>query len=142
VTGSDRHAEERFDHYKEFSVGQASTAVEFIGRVDRGRVATLVEFDEAGVGGQVRNGVDRPLVGGVAEAAHVHGGEVEPILSVQGFGFLLPGEVRVYLEMTSGTPDDGVISRIGTQNAMLGGVQGALQLALVVVMVLLRYGGL
>ncbi len=63
------------------------------------------------------------------------------ILSVQGFGFLLPGEVRVYLEMTSEAPDDGLISRIGKQNAMLGGVQGLFQLVLVVVMVLLRYGG-
>lgn len=63
------------------------------------------------------------------------------VLSVQGFGFLLPGEVRVYLEMTAEDPDPGVISTIGQQNAMLGGVQGAFQLVLVVVMVLLRYGG-
>src|SRR6056297_2824294 len=46
------------------------------------------------------------------------------ILSVQGFGFLMPGEVRMYLEMTSANPDPGVISRIGQQNAKLGGVQG------------------
>jgi len=63
------------------------------------------------------------------------------ILSVQGFGFLLPGEVRVYLEMTADDPDPGVISTIGTQNAMLGGVQGVFQLVLIVVMVYLRYGG-
>ncbi|MFB6233115.1 MAG: hypothetical protein ABEH61_02535 [Haloarculaceae archaeon] len=64
------------------------------------------------------------------------------VLSVQGFGVLLPGEVRVYLEMTSENPDPGVITTIGQQNAKLGGVQGLLQLGLIGVMVLLRYGGL
>lgn len=63
------------------------------------------------------------------------------ILSVQGFGFLMPGEVRMYLEMTSDDPDPGVISAIGQQNAKLGGVQGVFQLVLIVVMVYLRYGG-
>ena len=64
------------------------------------------------------------------------------ILSVQGFGFLLPGELRMYAEMTSDDPDPGVISAVGGQNAKLGGVQGLFQLLLVLVMVYLRYGGL
>jgi hypothetical protein len=64
------------------------------------------------------------------------------LLSVQGFGFLLPGEVRMYLEMTSDDPDPGVISTIGQQNAKLGGVQGLFQLVLIVVMVYLRFGGI
>lgn len=63
------------------------------------------------------------------------------ILSIQGFGFLLPGELRMYLEMTSDDPDPGVITAIGQQNAKLGGVQGAFQLVLILVMVYLRYGG-
>jgi hypothetical protein len=63
------------------------------------------------------------------------------VLSVQGFGFLLPGEIRMYQEMTSENPDPGLISAIGRQNAMLGGVQGFFQLLLIVVMVYLRYGG-
>lgn len=63
------------------------------------------------------------------------------LLSVQGFGFLLPGELRMYREMTSEAPDPGVISAIGKQNAMLGGVQGAFQLLLILVMVYLRFGG-
>ncbi|WP_176765204.1 hypothetical protein [Halovenus aranensis] len=63
------------------------------------------------------------------------------ILSVQGFGFLLPGELRMYREMTSANPDAGIISSIGKQNAMLGGVQGVVQLLLIFVMVSLRYGG-
>jgi len=63
------------------------------------------------------------------------------ILSVQGFGFLLPGELRMYKEMRSATPDPSVIAAIGQQNAMLGGVQGFFQLLLILDMVYLRYGG-
>jgi len=63
------------------------------------------------------------------------------LLSVQGFGFLLPGEVRMYVEMTSESPDHSVIAAIGKQNAMLGGVQGVLQLLLIADMVSLRFGG-
>jgi hypothetical protein len=63
------------------------------------------------------------------------------ILSVQGFGFLLPGELRMYREMRSADPDDSVIAAIGKQNAMLGGVQGLFQLLLILDMVYLRYGG-
>ncbi|WP_179264288.1 hypothetical protein [Haloterrigena sp. YPL8] len=62
------------------------------------------------------------------------------ILSVQGFGFLLPGELRIYREMRSARPDPSVISAIGQQNAMLGGVQGLFQLLLILDMVYLRYG--
>ena len=64
------------------------------------------------------------------------------VLSVQGFGFLMPGEVRMYFEMISADPDASVIAAIGKQNAMLGGVQGFFQLILILDMVYLRYGGL
>jgi hypothetical protein len=63
------------------------------------------------------------------------------VLSVQGFGFLMPGEVRIYLEMIADDPDPGIISAIGQQNAMLGGVQGVFQLVIILDMVYLRYGG-
>jgi hypothetical protein len=66
---------------------------------------------------------------------------VVTLLSVQGFGFLLSGEVRMYLEMTSENPDPAIISAIGQQNAKLGGLQGLFQLVLILVMVYLRYGG-
>lgn len=62
------------------------------------------------------------------------------ILSVQGFGFLMPGELRIYRQMTSASPDSGVIAAIGKQNAMLGGVQGLFQLLLILDMVYIRYG--
>ncbi len=63
------------------------------------------------------------------------------MLSVQGFGFLLPGELRMYAEMTSPEPDASVIAAVGRQNAKLGGVQGLVQLLLILDMVYLRYGG-
>jgi len=62
------------------------------------------------------------------------------LLSVQGFGFLMPGELRMYREMTSPDPDASVIARIGKQNAMLGGLQGGFQLVLIALMVSMRYG--
>jgi len=63
------------------------------------------------------------------------------VLTVIGFGVLLPGEVRLYLEMNSADPDAEAISAIGMRNAKLSGVQGAFQLAIVAVMVVLRWGG-
>ena len=62
-------------------------------------------------------------------------------LSVVGFGVLMPGEVRMYREMTSANPDTQLIGDIGLRNAKLSGVQGVLQLAIVAVMVYLRWGG-
>ncbi len=62
------------------------------------------------------------------------------VLSVLGFGVLLPGEVRIYLEMTADDPDDDLISEVGMRNAKLSGVQGAFQLAVVFVMVWIRWG--
>ena len=61
------------------------------------------------------------------------------LLSILGFGVLLPGEIRMYLEMTSGDPDEDVISAIGMRNAKLAGVQGTLQLAIIFVMVYIRF---
>lgn len=64
------------------------------------------------------------------------------VLTVLGFGLLLPSEVQVYLESMSTEPDKERIGRLGMRNAKLGGVQGAFQLVIVVLMVYLRWGGL
>ena len=64
------------------------------------------------------------------------------VLTVLGFGFLLPNEVLVYLEMVSDEPDVDRIGRLGMRNAKLSGVQGTFQIAIVVLMVYLRWGGL
>lgn len=63
------------------------------------------------------------------------------VLTVLGFGVLMPSEARIYLEMVSDDPDPEVISRFGLRNARLSGVQGVFQLAIIVVMVYIRWGG-
>nr|WP_246403673.1 hypothetical protein [Halobellus ruber] len=66
---------------------------------------------------------------------------VVTVLTIIGFGILLPGEIRMYLEMTSETPDADLIGAIGMRNAKLSGVEGVLQLSIVAIMVYIRYGG-
>ena len=63
------------------------------------------------------------------------------VLTILGFGVLLPGEARMYLEMTSENPDADLIGAIGMRNAKLSGLQGVLQLSIVAVMVYIRWGG-
>lgn len=57
------------------------------------------------------------------------------LLSIQGFGVILPNEIRVYREIASDSPDVDRIGRLGLWNARLGGLQGVLQIAIVYVMV-------
>jgi len=64
------------------------------------------------------------------------------VLTVAGFGFLMPNEVLVYLEMMSEEPDKERIGRLGLRNAKMSGVQGVFQLVIIVLMVYLRWGGL
>ncbi len=61
------------------------------------------------------------------------------VLSVLGFGVLMPGEVRIYQETVSENPDRELIGDIGLRNAKLSGIQGAFQLAIIVVMVYMRW---
>ena len=56
-------------------------------------------------------------------------------------GVLLPGEVRIYRQLQSGDPVPEVVSCIGMRNARLSGLEGLSQLAIVIVMVYLRWGG-
>ena len=61
------------------------------------------------------------------------------ILTFQGFGILLPNEIRVFRQLLSEGPDIEKISRLGMRNARLGGVQGILQLAIIFIMANLRF---
>lgn len=61
------------------------------------------------------------------------------ILTVQGFGILLPNEIRIFRELFSNKPNIDVISRLGMRNAKLGGVQGILQLAIIFIMATIRF---
>jgi hypothetical protein len=61
------------------------------------------------------------------------------LLSVMGFGVILPGEVKIFLELNAENPDEDLIGSIGMRNAKLGGLQGLLQLSIVFVMVYVRF---
>jgi hypothetical protein len=61
------------------------------------------------------------------------------LLAIQGFGVLLPNEIRIFRELLSDAPDVNRISRLGMQNAKLGGVQGLFQLAIIFVMAGIRF---
>ena len=61
------------------------------------------------------------------------------ILAVQGFGLLLPTEIRVFQQLLSDEPDIEKISRLGMRTARLGGAQGIFQLAIIFVMANLRF---
>jgi hypothetical protein len=61
------------------------------------------------------------------------------LLSVIGFGVILPGEVKIFLELNADSPDKELIGDIGMRNAKLGGLQGLLQLTIVFVMVYIRF---
>ncbi len=65
---------------------------------------------------------------------------VTALLAIQGFGQLLPNEIRVFQQLLSPTPDVQKISRLGMRNAKLGAVQGVFQLAIIFVMATLRFG--
>ena len=61
------------------------------------------------------------------------------ILTVQGFGVMLPNEVRIFRQLLSETPDIEKISRLGMRNAKLGGIQGLLQVAIILIMANIRF---
>ena len=61
------------------------------------------------------------------------------MLVIQGFGLLLPNEIRIFRQLLSETPDTDRIARLGMINAKLAGLQGAFQVAIIVVMVNIRF---
>jgi hypothetical protein len=60
-------------------------------------------------------------------------------LVVLGFGFLLPNEIRIFKQLVSDTPDKNRVARLGMQNAKLSGAQGAMQVAIILVMANIRF---
>ena len=61
------------------------------------------------------------------------------ILALQGFGLLLPNEIRIFKQLLSDKPDIDRVARLGMMNAKLAGLQGAFQIAILVVMVNIRW---
>ncbi|HEX7031966.1 MAG TPA: hypothetical protein VF172_03100 [Nitrososphaera sp.] len=62
------------------------------------------------------------------------------ILSVQGFGILMPTEIRVFLELQKKEPNREKIIKWGMRNIKLAGSQGVFQVALIFVMANLAMG--
>lgn len=63
------------------------------------------------------------------------------ILSVQGFGILLPTEVRIFLELIRPNPNRDRIVKLGMRNIMVSGSQALFQIALIFVMANLAMRG-
>ncbi|MDO8472998.1 MAG: hypothetical protein Q7T05_04185 [Dehalococcoidia bacterium] len=61
------------------------------------------------------------------------------ILTVQGFGLLLPNEIRIFQQLLSDKPDTALISKLGMSNARLGGLQGVFQLGIIFIMAFIRF---
>lgn len=62
------------------------------------------------------------------------------ILSVQGFGIIMPTEIRVFLELRKKEPNKDKIVKWGMRNVRLAGSQGVFQVALIFVMANLALG--
>ncbi|MBI4289629.1 MAG: hypothetical protein HY671_14530 [Chloroflexi bacterium] len=60
------------------------------------------------------------------------------ILTIQGFGLLLPNEIQIFKELLSEKANTDKIARLGMRNAKLGGIQGLLQLGIIFVMATIR----
>lgn len=62
------------------------------------------------------------------------------ILSIQGFGMIMPTEAKVYLELRKKEPDRDKVIKWGMRNIKLAGSQGIFQVALIFVMANLALG--
>lgn len=62
------------------------------------------------------------------------------ILSIQGFGFIMPNEARVYLELRRERPDTAKVTRLGMRNIGVAGSQSIFQVATIYVMANLAFG--
>jgi hypothetical protein len=62
------------------------------------------------------------------------------ILSVQGFGMIMPTEIRIFLELRKKEPDRDKIIKWGMRNVKLAASQGVFQVVLIFVMANLALG--
>jgi hypothetical protein len=59
------------------------------------------------------------------------------ILSIQGFGLILPNEVRIFLELRKPSPNTDKVVRLGMRNIYFAGSQTIFQMAIIFVMAFL-----
>lgn len=62
------------------------------------------------------------------------------ILTIQGYGIIMPNEIRIYRELKKDMPDRDKIVRLGLRNFRVAGSQAIFQLAIIYVMANLRLG--
>lgn len=62
------------------------------------------------------------------------------VLSVQGFGLIMPTEIQIFLELNKREPNREKIIQRGMRNVKLAGSQGVFQVALIFVMANLALG--
>lgn len=62
------------------------------------------------------------------------------IMTIQGLGYLLPTQIRVYLELRKETPDTAKLARLTRAYFWVVASQGVLQVAMVYVMAVFRMG--
>jgi hypothetical protein len=62
------------------------------------------------------------------------------ILSVQGFGIIMPNEVRIFLEIRRGAKNKEKINKLGMRNIYVSGSQVIFQIAIIFIMSLLTVG--
>jgi len=67
-------------------------------------------------------------------------GVIVIILSIQGFGFILPTEVRIFLELRKSNPNIDKIVKLGMRNIYFAASQSIFQVALIFVMAMLATG--
>jgi len=62
------------------------------------------------------------------------------ILMIQGLGIMLPNSIRIYLEFQKEQPDFKKIFRLNKVSNVVAGLQGAFQIAIIIVMVHIAIG--
>jgi hypothetical protein len=56
------------------------------------------------------------------------------ILSIQGFGIIMPAEIRIFLELMRSNPNRDLVIRLGLRNVKISGSQAIFQIAIIFIM--------
>ena len=64
---------------------------------------------------------------------------ITALLTIQGFGILLPNGIRIFQQILSERPDVDKKAKLGMLNAKLGGIQGLFQIAIIFIMAIIRF---
>lgn len=88
-----------------------------------------------GTGGWIMANWDGYLKANSPERVWIYGALIIiTILTLQGFGILLPNSIRTYLELRKEQPNIEKITRLAKRTNRLAGIQGILQILIILVM--------